>query len=372
MKNFRNKVSRHFKKSPGLEEQIANTELNDPELINTHFDAGIDDRGDKKKPSRLLMRKDKKSDKPLPAPPSNASSCTVTGPDPPQSELAPSPKSTRSSGDARNLTGPDDDMPRESRYAKILSLRGKSSRFFRSSVPAEWSPPPPPSPQISVDPISTYSTSTTSPSARHSRSSIGPHRGRGVSISSISRPTLIPQNSDLSVPDIPTTVPFKKRAGPPPPRPPRPASLEADTIAFMQESATRMVLPNSYRSSNSTTDSIAPNSQTSSIVARLGLFSGTGTQPNPSFDSPPQTRVSSDTPLPLPERNSAGSDNVGRFSNARRVVDGADGELGSMEIYDPNRQGDWTVQERVCRGPNGNPGMLLRDRMGGFHFIPDI
>jgi hypothetical protein len=67
-----------------------------------------------------------------------------------------------------------------------------------------------------------------------------------------------------------------------------------------------------------------------------------------------------------------------RFSDARAGgyagdgVDEADREMGPMEQYDRGKEGDWKLEKRISKGPNGNPGMLFRDRWGAFHFVADI
>lgn len=178
------------------------------------------------------------------------------------------------------------------------------------------------------------------------------------------------------------TVPFTKPTGPPPPRPPRPEIIDEDTLAFMRGSATRMVLPTSNRTSASTATDSTPRSHTSSIESRLGLPSGHCTPVNWPLDSSLAAHFPQDPSQPLPVRDSSGSiRGFSRFSEYVKTqqdgyaVDGVDPEdrdRGPIEQYRRSKEGDWTMVKRVSRGPNGNPGMLFRDRWGAFHFVADI
>jgi hypothetical protein len=77
-------------------------------------------------------------------------------------------------------------------------------------------------------------------------------------------------------------------------------------------------------------------------------------------------------------RDSAGSvRGYSRFSENVRgyALDGVaaeDRDVGPIEQYVVGKEGDWTLEKRVSNGPQGNPGMLFRDRCGGFHFVADI
>lgn len=53
-------------------------------------------------------------------------------------------------------------------------------------------------------------------------------------------------------------------------------------------------------------------------------------------------------------------------------VDEKDRDLGPIEQYDKTKENEWKSVKRVSSGPNGNPGMLFRDKMGAFHFVADI
>lgn len=54
-------------------------------------------------------------------------------------------------------------------------------------------------------------------------------------------------------------------------------------------------------------------------------------------------------------------------------MDEEDRDVGPIEQYDKSKENEWALAKRVSSGPNGNnPGMLFRDRMGGFHFVADI
>jgi hypothetical protein len=146
----------------------------------------------------------------------------------------------------------------------------------------------------------------------------------------------------------------------------------------MQQGDTRMVL---NRVSDSTASSSTPRSHTSSIEARLGLPSGFGTPRSDSLESPLAARFPLDAFQPLPVRDSTGSVTASRFSDyiktqrsgyASDGIDEEDRELGPIEQYDVKKEGEWRLEKRVSRGPNGNPGMLFRDTSGAFHFVADV
>jgi hypothetical protein len=146
----------------------------------------------------------------------------------------------------------------------------------------------------------------------------------------------------------------------------------------MQQGDIRMVL---NRVSDSTASSSTPRSHTSSIEARLGLPSGFGTPRSDSLESPLAARFPHDAFKPLQVRDSTGSLTVSRFSDYIRThrggyagdgVDDEDRELGTIEQYDAKKEGEWRLEKRVSKGPNGNPGMLFRDTAGAFHFVQDV
>jgi hypothetical protein len=149
----------------------------------------------------------------------------------------------------------------------------------------------------------------------------------------------------------------------------------------MQQGDTRMVIMNSNRVSDSTASSSTTRSHASSIEARLGLPSGHGTPRTNSLDSPLAAHFSPDIAQPLPVQDSAGNVTVSRFSQYIRSevggyagdgVDEEDRDLGPIECYDKKKENEWVLMKRVSKGPNGNPGMLFRDTLGGFHFVADI
>ncbi|KAH7087571.1 hypothetical protein FB567DRAFT_592249 [Paraphoma chrysanthemicola] len=406
MKSLKSKASRFFKDSPSQDEKVANATLG----ADIEFDAGIQGREVKKKPSRFFLRKNDKVDKALPAPPSNASSTTSVSPShlvdghlaesesqlprasiPNNStavesfpsapiELATSPEPLSRPGSAPGAPVPEPEVKPAPSFA---TLRSKSSRFFRNEKPATTSPPPPLPPQIPVGteaPGSRRPSLTLYRSTRDSRSSSKGHQSRCVSIS---KPVALPQYSNVPIPENPVVVAFQKRAGPPPPRPGRPESLDDEIIAFMQQGGMRMVLTNTNRMSDSTASSSTPRSHASSIEGRLGLPSGNGSPRSYSLESPLAARFPLDALKPLPVRDSTGSvrysgfsqyvrNETGGFAYTSDGVDEEDRDLGPIELYDANKEGEWNLQKRISKGPNGNPGMLFRDRSGGFHFVADI
>jgi hypothetical protein len=236
-------------------------------------------------------------------------------------------------------------------------------------------------PQIPVEPETPQSRRLNLipvPAARSSHSSLVlPPGGR----LSISRPILVPQYSSPPIPENAATVPFEKPYSLPPLRPPRPDSLDGETVAFMQQSGMRMVIGTNNRVSNSTVSSYTPGSYTGSIEARLGFPSGHSTPRTDSLDSPLAARFPLDAFQSLPVRDSTGSVNFSRFSEfikAERGGYGGDGveeddrELGPIEQFEKTKDDQWTLEKRVSKGPNGNPGMLFRDKAGAFHFVADI
>lgn len=268
----------------------------------------------------------------------------------------------------------------------FMLTRVLGSRLFgvsTNSSPTQ-SPPPPPVPQLPADvPLARTCRPVLTPSVTARGSCISLAKGQSRSIS-ISRPQLMVQLCSPPILENPITVPFEKRPGPPPTRPPRPDSLDEETLAFMRESGTRMVLPPSNRGSASTATASTPRSQTSSIEARLGFPSGCGTTPRScSIESPLAARFTLDPNQRLPIRDSSGSVRYSRFSeyvryheNGTRVVDGVDAqdrEIGPIEQYDASKEGDWVLEERISQRRDGKGGgMLFRDRWGGFHFVADI
>ncbi|CAO2649409.1 Nn.00g067940.m01.CDS01 [Neocucurbitaria sp. VM-36] len=387
-------ASRFFRDGPSQDEKTANAEAS----FGIDFDAGIQDHGLRMKTSRFLLRKNKKLDKPLPAPPSNVSSSTLVTPSLPvdvdhgdQSDDASSPEkplpfppAPHDSCETSEITSAVGypDKPMLKLRTSFATLRTKSSHIFSNKNLATDAPSVPPVPQIPVE-TSTFKSRrpvlTPLHVTRGSRSSIASLQGRSISIS---RPTLTAQLSNQSILEHPFTVPFTKPTGPAPPRPPRPDSLDEETVAFMQDSGTRMCLPTSNRVSASTATCSTPRSHASSIEARLGFPSGHGIPSNYSLDSPLAARFPQDPLQPLPVSDSTGSTKgYSRFSEylmsqhpgyAVDGVDVEDREVGPIEQYRRSKEGDWTLERRVSKGPTGNPGMLFRDRWGGFHFVADI
>ncbi|KAF1851086.1 uncharacterized protein K460DRAFT_401113 [Cucurbitaria berberidis CBS 394.84] len=392
-------ASRFFRDGPSQDEKAANAEFGS----DADFDAGIQGRSLRKKckvityhmlvgcklssvASLFALYKNGKLDKSLPTPPPNASPFTLVSPSlpgdatSPEAELEkplpfpPTPQDFFETPERASVVG-SADAPKLKPRPSFGTLRSRSSRFFRNTSSATHSPPAPPVPQIPVEPPAPKAYR---PSIRDSRSSIINSQGRSISIS---RPTLIAQLSSAPISVRPATVPFTKPVGTPPSRPPRPDSLSEETLAFMQE-GTRMCLSMGNRVSASTATCSTPRSQASSIEARLGFPSGHGTPRSYSIDSPLAARFPLDPSQPLPVRDSTGSiTGYSRFSGyikahqAGYAVDGVDSEdreLGPIEQYQNSKEGDWTLERRISKGPNGNPGMLFRDRWGGFHFVADI
>ncbi|KAL1793443.1 hypothetical protein ACET3X_008425 [Alternaria dauci] len=396
MKSLRSKASHFFRDSPSRDEKAAITDSSDVD-----FDAGIQEAA-----SRFLGRK---NDKPLPISPSESSSPTllalvsdrVTATEPGDSFdnlpdydddneeniLVPVSTSLTLSAPSEHdhINGGSGLLKLKSRPSFAL-LKDKGSRLFggrKNSSPTQSSQFPP-VPQI------LGSVSLTKPRrpvltplavARGSRISLTKGQGRSISIS---RPQLMAQLCSPPILENPITVPFEKRTGPPPIRPPRPDSLDDETLAFMRESGTRMVLPSSNRASASTATVSTSRSQASSIEARLGFPSGCGTAPRScSLESPLAARFMLDPNRCLPVRDSSGSVGYSRFSeyvrhrhDGMRAPDGVDAEdreIGPIEQYDVSKEGDWMLEKRISYGRDGNGGgMLFRDRWGGFHFVADI
>ncbi|KAF2854322.1 hypothetical protein T440DRAFT_552191 [Plenodomus tracheiphilus IPT5] len=408
MKSIKYKASQYFKDGPSQDEKAAIAEAADGDN-EYDFDAGIQDQAVKKKASRFFLRKQDKFDKPLPAPPSNGSSLSVSSGqetilDHPrgnyifEDETAgvvkplPSPpaplnlaKSSRPTSDIENtqpLISPSTaDVPRSKSRASLAALKMKSSRFFRHSEYGSHSPPRPLSPQIPVWPTGSSpprAVLAPLPATRGARSSIINSKGRTLSIS---RPMLLPQSQTSSMPKHPVTVPFTKPSGDPPRRPPRPDSIDEETLAFMRETGTRMVLPANHRISYSTVSASPPRSGISSVNSRLGFPDGYGTPRKQSLESPLAVLVPCNPMKPLPVRDSNGSIKYSRFSEyiktqqdgyAEDGVDAGDREVGPIEQYDKSKEQDWVVVKRISRGPGDQPGMLFRDRWNGFHFVADV
>ncbi|RAR06673.1 hypothetical protein DDE82_003209 [Stemphylium lycopersici] len=402
MKSLRGKASRFFRDSPTPDEKAAIYDNSDVE-----FGAGIQGAGVKKKSSRFFSRKNDKLDKPrLESPISSSSPSTILVPvadrvtahdhgdgfddlpeydedeESPQHSSAPSnvfaslnDKRTNSRLETSNV------KPQSS----LAALKDKTSRLFIGSknTSPTHTPPPPPVPQIPVDLVVSkphHPVLGPFPKKRSSRITLTKSQGRNISIS---RPQLTAQLFSPPIPEQTSTVPFEKRAGPAPQRPARPDSLDDDTLAFMRETGTRMVLSTSNRGSASTSTASTPRSQASSIEARLGFPSGHGTPRNSSLESPLAARFSPDPSLRLPVRDSSGSLVYSRFSeyveyqrqgvHVSNGIDPQDREVGPIELFRPDKQGDWSLEKRVSSGVDGKDGgMLFRDRWGGFHFVADI
>ncbi|KAH4068080.1 hypothetical protein HBI82_060030 [Parastagonospora nodorum] len=399
MKTLKSKASRFFRDPPSQDEKIAHTELNG----DVDFSAGIQSHGMKYKPSRFFTRKTGKVDKSPPvvyetvplslvACQENQAERDSSLDEPPvtstafrfpqvSSDLAPSPLPSSYPSSTHSSCKQEADSQKVRPRPSFATLRTKSSRFFRNNGSRNSSPPPPPVPQIPVDPEAPQPRRLNLVPVhvpRNSRSSlILPQGGHAA----ISRPVHLPQYSNLPIPENAATVPFTKPAGPPQSRPSRPESLDAETMTFMQQSGMRMVIGTSNRASNSTASSSTPRSYTSSIEARLGFPSGHSTPRSDSLDSPLAARFPLDTFQPLPIRDSTGSLKFSRFSEYVRAerggyagdgVDEADRELGPIEQFDKAKEDQWTLEKRVSQGPNGNSGMLFRDKAGAFHFVADI
>jgi hypothetical protein len=247
-----------------------------------------------------------------------------------------------------------------------ISLTQKGSVIFRNNNPKNHSPPPPPLPQIPINTPPKPRRPTIEPPAS-SRSRRSFRRSKPNAKLVISRPVLTPQPSDFE----PTTfarVSFTRPEGPPPQRPPRPASLDEATIALIRDKATRMVLPSTTRSSIST----APDSQ-SSASRRLGWPSGRTT-----LDSP-LTPCLSRKSLPLiPKRRMRGSRYIAEYLRSichhkRHATDPSGEPEAPMELFRATKDGgDWTLEKRASGGTSENPGMLFKDGSGGWHFVADL
>ncbi|RMZ73176.1 hypothetical protein GMOD_00008982 [Pyrenophora seminiperda CCB06] len=295
-----------------------------------------------------------------------------------------------------------------------------SSIFGGSKKVADHEPPPPLPPQIPVDidsypvpkPYKSVLTPFPTPRVVAARSCLrntggqgkGGHQARQISIS---KPTPMPQECGLPIPmDVPT-VPFIKPFGPPPRRPPRPASLDEETLAFMREVGARMVYSparSQGSGSNSTaaaststgtgtaatissrTDANTPRkrSDTSSIEAYLGFPSGHGTPRKFSIESP---LAANHVPSParrLPCHHRNGSVSYSGFSQgvlyppsspfSSPVASSSSSLRGPFEqVRRPtDKEGDWTLEKRVSKEDGVRSGMLFRDQYGGFHFVADI
>ncbi|KAF1839096.1 hypothetical protein BDW02DRAFT_276469 [Decorospora gaudefroyi] len=406
MKSLRSKASRFFKDSPTTDEKAAIADSSDVE-----FDAGIQG-AIRNKPSRFFGRKTGKLDKALPAAPSSSSSSTLFAPlpgligaredrsdpfddlpdyDDEESLQSPTtPRDFSAASEPQRTNDGDLETPKLKPQSSFAALKSKGSRFLRSRSNSSsngnsesHSPPPPPMPQIPVDvpePKARRSILAPPHSVRASRTSLPNSQGRSISIS---RPMLVAQFCSTPIPENLSTVPFRKRTGPPPSRPARPESLDEATMALMQ-GGTRMVLPsNSNRGSASTaTDSSTFRSNASSIEARLGFPTGYGTPRSRSLEAPLAARFPADPGYRLPVRDSSGSVRYSRFSEyvryqeGARAVDGVeaqDRELGPIEQYRTSKEGDWTLEKRISCGRDGQAGgMLFRDRWGRFHFVADV
>ncbi|KAI8940764.1 hypothetical protein NX059_002030 [Plenodomus lindquistii] len=403
MKNLKHKASRYFR-DPSQDERAAIAETSDNDNDNGFdfdFNAGIQDHNVKKKASRFFPRKQDKVDKPLPAPPTDSFSDGIAGGQDPAFDTSngnkifeddtagvdkplpflPAPldllRKSRPTSDIENTepltTYPAAAVARSKSRPSLTALKTKSrsprisARLCISVSPTDPSPP------------QRRSVFVPLPVIHGPRSSVITPSGRSVSIS---RPMLLPHGSQVSpVPKNPATVPFTKPTGNPPHRPPRPDSIDEETLAFMRESGTRMVLSANHRMSDSTASASTPRSGLSSINSRLGLPDGYGTPRKNTLDSPLAVQLPVNPFKPLPVRDSDGSVKYSRFSEYIKTqqdgygddgIDTEDREIGPIEQYDKNREGDWTVVKRISRGPGGQPGMLFRDRWNGFHFVADV
>ncbi|CAN9372848.1 unnamed protein product [Alternaria alternata] len=404
MKSLRSKASHFFRDSPSRDEKTAITDSSD-----VNFDAGIQDAGMKNKPSRFFRRRNDKPDTPLPILSSKSSSSTLFAlvsdrvtptelgdsfenlpeydDDDEENTNAPLPVSRNSSAMSEHEhTNGGFNLHRPKSRPSFALLKGKGSRLFGGSKDSgsTQSTPPPPVPQIPKGVSLSKSRRpilTPSAAARGSRISHPKAQGRSISIS---RPRLMAQLCSPPILENPITVPFEKRPGPPPVRPPRPDSLDEETLAFMRESGTRIFLLSSNRGSASRATTSTPRSQSSSIEARLGFPSGCGTTPRScSIESPLAARFMLDPNQRLTVRDSSDGMGYSRFSEYVRYqhdsvraadgVDAEDREIGPIKRYDASKEGDWMLEKRVSQGRDGKGGgMLFRDRWGGFHFVADI
>ncbi|KAH9860070.1 hypothetical protein IAQ61_011854 [Plenodomus lingam] len=353
-KSLKNKASRFFRDGPSQDEKAAIASAADDNGgfdFDFGFDAGIQDQNAKSKDN------------------------TVGAFALPTAPLDP----VRSSKPALNL--PEVEPEKSKSRSSLTALKLKSSRFFRNTNYGSQSPPRPLSPQISVSPTPTEPElprpiPAPVPTPRGSRSSfITTSKGRTISIS---RPMALQQPPHSPLPKHPATVPFTKPKGPPPPRPPRPTSIDQETLAFMRDATTRMALPFSPRASTSTASSTSPRTSTISCInSRLGLPDGYGTPRKNTLESPLAAQVPADPLKPLPVRDSDGSVKFSRFSEFIKAeregyADAGAGDGGPIEQYDEGREGDWTLVKRTVQGPGDQPGMLFRDRAGGLHFVADV
>ncbi|PSN71587.1 hypothetical protein BS50DRAFT_618569 [Corynespora cassiicola Philippines] len=240
----------------------------------------------------------------------------------------------------------------------------------------------------------TQDSTDTEPGSRFFRSSSGspasllnrrPTSPRKVSLSNISRLSIsrpILQNSPLSsnMPSpliSPPTFSFTKPVGPTPLRPSRPASLDNETLDFMRDNTTRMVLPPSFDYFN--TSGLAPNDPNSTATP-----SKKRTTPSSSNVVAQQTRASIEARLGLPAGHSVPRNDdtpelgakvpFGRRLSSGDGVDPADRELGAIEQYNEARSEEWVEEKRVSGSSRGGlgQGTLWKDRSGRYHFVRDI
>ncbi|KAE8851258.1 hypothetical protein HRS9122_01545 [Pyrenophora teres f. teres] len=407
MKSLRSKASRFFRDSPTPDEKVAVTDASDVD-----FDAGIQSAEVTRKPSRFFCRMKDKLGKPLPTPPSTSSSsstllASVTKPvapcgngdvfddlpdydDEDEAELSQTASASHDSSitSKENCTIDESKAPKIKPRSSFSALKSKSTtitdfvRFCKTNLTwilgsrlfggikggdsSHSPPPPPPLPQIPVDivvPKTRKPVLRPYPTARGSRPSLPHAQGRSISIS---RPQPMPQLCNLPIPENAMTIPFEKRPGPPPTRPPRPESLDQETLAFMQEAghSNYIYYPQSGQLHRS--------------ASRISLW--IWYPRNFSIDSPLAARFIPDPSQRLPVRDSDGSLRFSRFSEyvkyKSRGVDGVDAEdreLGPIEQYRAiTKEDDWTLEKRVSREDGKQGGMLFRDQYGGFHFVADI
>lgn len=424
MQSLKTKASRFFRDGPSQDEQTAMADQGSDAV----FDAGINNYSLRKKSSRFFSRKSTKLDKPLPCPPVDASPPTLVSPtitlfeedeewpkDAASHEhgnpwvekpLPNSPTSHDSTGNLEPTTAiSGEDATKLKSIPGFAMLKRKSSRFFRNDNNSANSLQPPPSfPKISIEaPAAKPCQPGLAPpnSARDSLWSITSSRQSRTL--SISRPIVLPRSLTPPIPEHPSTIPFSKPAGPCPSRPPCSDSLDEEIMAFMRDSGTRMCLPSSNRVSASTATCSSPRSEVSSYEQPLNPASGYRTSRGYSLELPLAVSFPLDPGLPLPLRDSTGSvKSYGRFSGHIKSgqpghgadgsvsvnrVDSADGtyvtggtrnhdsvdaEDCESEPIEQYKEGEWTLVKRVSKGPDKNPGLLFRDKFGGFHFIADL
>lgn len=200
---------------------------------------------------------------------------------------------------------------------------------------------------------------------------------------SISRPILDEDLARQHHAFLPTTILYTRPSGPAPHRPRRPSSLDSTTLAFMRDTTARHCLPTRDRGLSMMTSQSTQSSQTSNHVTDyLGLFNGHSPPAAPRLATAFAVRLSNELVLSesseriataTPPNISPESHNL--FCTVQLIKSRKETATNldpSDEQYRPATSGDWRVEKRVSRGDNGNPGMLLRNESGEWHYVPDI